>query len=206
MDGDQGDLRPVGLVILAAGGSTRLGRPKQLLPYRGRSLLRHTAETAVASVCRPVVVVLGAHAANMEGETCGLPVRVVENSLWRQGMATSLRRGLQALETGDAGTAAVVIALCDQPLVTVQVIDALVLAYRTEGRPIIASAYAGCLGVPALFDRSLFPELRALTGDEGARRIITRHAKDVHGVPLPGGALDLDTPEDCERLLVGREA
>lgn len=196
----------MGLVILAAGGSFRLGRPKQLVPYRGRSLLRHTAETATGSLCRPVLVVLGAHAANLEGEVVGLPVLVVKNLLWRQGMATSLRRGLQALEAAADETAAVVVALCDQPLITVEILNGLVRAYRTEGRQIIASAYAGCLGVPALFDRRFFPELMTLEGEEGARRIIVRHAEEVHGVAFPGGALDIDTQEDCERLLAGRGA
>lgn len=197
-------MRPVGLVILAAGASTRLGWPKQLLHYRGRSLLRHVAETAAGSVCRPIVVVLGAHAAKLEAELRGLPVRVVVNLLWRAGMATSLRRGVEALEAGEEFIAAVVITLCDQPLVTASAIDALVHAYRSVGRPIVASAYAGILGVPALFDRSLFPELLALEGEEGARRIIARHAEDVRGVPFPEAVLDIDTPEDCEKLLAGR--
>ena len=199
-------MRPVGLVILAAGGSRRLGRPKQLVPYRGRSLLRSTAQIATRSLCRPVVVVLGAYAAILEGELYGLPIQVVRNPLWRQGMATSLRRGLQALEAGEEETTAVVVALCDQPLVTVEVINGLVRTYRTEARQIVASAYAGHLGVPALFDRHFFPELMTLEGEEGARQIIKRHAADVRDVPFPGGALDIDTPEDCERLLVGRGA
>ena len=196
-------MRPVGLVILAAGGSTRLGPPKQLVAYRGRSLLRHAAEVAVGSLCRPIVVVLGAHAAKLETEVHDLPVQVTENRLWAQGMATSLRCGVEVLDAAEKELGAVVIMLSDQPLVSVPAIDALVQAYRSGGKPIIASAYDGILGVPALFDRRLFPELLALEGEEGARRIIARHPRDVHGIPFPGGGLDIDTPQDCEQLHAG---
>ena len=196
-------MRPVGLVILAAGGSTRLGPPKQLVAYRGRSLLRHSAEVAAGSLCRPTVVVLGAHAAELEAEVRDLPLRVTENRLWARGMATSLRCGVEALDAAEKEIGAVVIMLCDQPLVSVPAIDALVQAYRSGGKPIIASAYDGILGVPALFDRRLFPELLALEGEEGARRIIARHPLDVHGIPFLGGGLDIDTPQDCEQLHAG---
>jgi molybdenum cofactor cytidylyltransferase len=193
-------MRPVGLVILAAGGSSRLGQPKQLLEYRGRSLLRHVAEAAVGSHCRPIVVVLGAQASQLEAELRALPVHVAENPHWARGMATSLRRGLATLEAIDGGIGAAVILLSDQPLVSARTIDALVEAWRTVGKRIIASEYAGVVGVPALFDRSLFPELLALDGEAGARRIIAGHAEEVHRLPFPGGILDIDTPEDCERL------
>ena len=196
-------MRPVGLVILAAGGSTRLGPPKQLVAYRGRSLLRHAAEVAVGSLCRPIVVVLGAHAAMLETQVRDLPVQVTENRLWVRGMATSLRCGVEVLRAAEKELGAVVVMLCDQPLVSVPAIDALVQAYRSGGKPIIASAYDGILGVPALFDRRLFPELLALEGEEGARRIIARHPRDVHAIPFPGGALDIDTPQDCEQLHAG---
>jgi molybdenum cofactor cytidylyltransferase len=196
-------MRPVGLVILAAGGSTRLGQPKQLVAYRGRSLLRHAAEVATGTLCRPIVVVLGAHAAEIEAEVRDLPVRVTENPHWTRGLATSLRRGVEILEAAEEEIGAVVIMLCDQPLVSVPAIDGLVQAYRSGGKPIIASAYDGILGVPALFDRRLFPELLALEGEEGARRIIARHPRDVHGIPFPGGTLDIDTPQDCEQLHAG---
>jgi molybdenum cofactor cytidylyltransferase len=193
-------MRPVGLVILAAGGSSRLGRPKQLVEYRGRSLLRHVAEVAVGSVCRPIVVVLGAQASPLEAELRGLPVHVAENREWARGMATSLRRGLETLEAIEGEVGAVVILLCDQPLVSAQTINALVDAWGTAGKRIIASEYAGVVGVPALFDRGLLPELLALDGEEGARRVIARHADEVHRVPFPDGGMDIDTPQDCERF------
>src|SRR5580692_2476743 len=108
----------VALILLAAGPSTRLGQPKQLLPFRGRSLLRHAAETALASSCRPVVVVLGASAERMKSELTDLPVMIAVNSGWESGMGSSIRAGLEALTNGknaDAGVGAVVIMVCDQP-------------------------------------------------------------------------------------------
>jgi len=188
----------IGLVILAAGGSMRLGTPKQLLSYQGQSLLRRAAETALASVCRPVVVVLGAQAARLREELAGLDVVTMENGDWEQGMGTSLRVGLDALLTGDADVEGVVVCLCDQPLLAVDVIDALVTAYQQTGQPIAASEYGGTVGVPALFSRALFPELRELK--EGAKPLLRRLRALVVSVPFPGGVLDIDTPSDYERL------
>ena len=200
MDESESDVRPVGLVILAAGASARLGQPKQLLPYRGRTLLRHAAETAVASNCRPVVVVLGAHVAQLEGEVQDLPVHVAENPRWILGMSTSLHAGLGLLTTLQPEVGAAVITLCDQPLLSVRTIHALVKAHRDARHLIVASEYGGVLGVPALFDRTLFGELLALTGTDGAKQIIARHPADVCGVPFPEGAMDIDTPEDYDQL------
>ncbi len=196
-------MRAVGLVILAAGASTRLGRPKQLLPYRGRTLLRHAAQVALDSVCRPVVVVLGAWAEQLEPEVRGLPVHVAHNPHWEDGMGASLRAGLRALEATISGVEAAVVLLCDQPFVSARTIDALVEARHATGRPIIASEYGGALGVPCLFDRALFGELAALQGAEGAKRVIKGHEDDVVGIPFPAGAIDIDTPADYEQLRAG---
>lgn len=200
MDGSESPLRPVGLVILAAGASTRLGQPKQLLPYRGRSLLRHAAETAVASGCQPVVVVLGAHVAQLEAEVQDLPLHVAENPRWILGMGTSLRAGLEVLTSVGPEVGAVVITLCDQPLVSVHTIHSLVQVHRDSRPLIVASEYGGVLGAPALFDSRLFEELLALAGTDGARQVIARHRGDVCGMPFPEGAVDIDTREDYERL------
>jgi molybdenum cofactor cytidylyltransferase len=205
MGGEPGDLQPVGLVMLAAGGSARLGRPKQLLPYGGRSLLRHAAEMAVASVCRPITVVLGAHAAELTGELRDLPVQVVENPYWSEGMGGSLRVGLETLTAISSRMGAVVIALCDQPLLSAGTIDALVRAHRERLRPLVASEYGGVLGAPALFSRALFGELMGLKRGSGAREIIGRRRGEVWGVPFPGGLIDIDTPDDYEQLRASTE-
>lgn len=189
----------IGLVILAAGGSARLGTPKQLLAFQGKTLLRRAAETALASVCRPVVVVLGAEAGRLREELHGLAVAVVENEDWAGGMGTSLRAGLDVLLAQDDETDGVVVCLCDQPLLSPQVLDALVAACRQTGRPIAACEYGGTVGVPALFSRALFPELRTLT--EGAKPLLRRHSAQIAVVPFPGGVMDIDTREDAARHL-----
>jgi molybdenum cofactor cytidylyltransferase len=190
-----------GLVLLAAGASTRMGRPKQLLAFRGRTLLRGAAEGALASLCHPVVVVLGANAETIHPELHGLPLETVVNDAWAEGMGSSVRAGIAALEAvADVDSA--VVMLCDQPFVTAGVIDRLVAAHARTGRPIAASEYEEALGVPALFHRSLFPALRALPGSAGARQLIARHPRsEVARVPLAHGAVDVDTPSDYGRLL-----
>jgi molybdenum cofactor cytidylyltransferase len=194
---------PVGLVILAAGASTRLGRPKQLLMYERSSLLRRAAQTALASVCNPILVVVGAYATQLMDEVSDLPVQVIINPYWKKGMSSSIRTGIEALQAGappDRRAEAAVIMLCDQPFVTSQIINELVMAYRATGQPIIASEYGGTLGAPALFKNALFPDLRALKEAEGAKKVIERHAGEVFRIPFAQGAIDIDTPADYAQL------
>lgn len=191
----------VGAVVLAAGSSTRMGTPKQLLRFEGETLLRRAALAALGAGCRPVVVVSGAHAGRVREELRGLDVLEVVNELWETGMGSSVRAGMGALLEADADAPAVVLMLCDQPHVTSETIDALVAAHRDGGRTVVASEYGGGFGVPALFDKSLFPELMRLEGQAGAKQVIKRHAREAHFVPFPEGETDVDTPEDFARLL-----
>ena len=204
------------MVVLAAGESRRLGEPKQLLRYHGETLLRRAARTAVEAAVGPVVVVIaaGPGAPAMRGELAGLGVRVAENRQAVKGLSTSVRAGLEALgragvpaarapaaaSATDRPLEATLFLTCDQPLVTAAVLRELVAAWRA-GRPsAVASEYGGAVGVPALFARSLFEELRALGGEAGAKRVLQRHAGEVVKVPFPGGELDVDSPEDLQRL------
>ena len=189
----------IGTVILAAGESSRLGQPKQLLEFRGTTLLRHAAQTALAAG-GPVCVVLGAFAETIRPTLENLPVLVVENRAWREGMGASLRTGLRALLDAHASLAAVVFLLSDQPFISAEKIRALVAEHERTGRAIVASEYGGSLGVPALFASGLFPELRALAGNEGAKKIISRHRDAVAAVAFHEGIADIDTLADYERL------
>ncbi len=186
----------IAVIVLAAGGSRRMGVPKQLLRVGGRSLLRHAVDAALGSSCRPVVVVLGANAEAIRPELEGLPVQIVQNARWAEGLSASIRAGIEALPSAPDSPDAVVLTLCDQPFVEADSIEALVAGYRSTRRPIVASQYGGTLGVPALFSRALLPELLALEGDTGARQVIQAHTVSVWPVPCPQGAVDLDTPED----------
>ncbi|MGA7933931.1 MAG: nucleotidyltransferase family protein [Kovacikia sp.] len=191
----------VGLVILAAGASSRMGSPKQLLPYQGQSLIQRIVEIAVNSVCHPVVVVLGAEAKPIQPELAAFDVQVVENLRWSEGVSTSVRSGIEALQMESPPIAAAVICVCDQPFVSTQLINQLVQNYRRSHPLIVASEYAGTLGVPALFHHTLFAELTALSGDIGARKVIQQYAQHTLRVSYPEAAFDIDTPTEYCRML-----
>lgn len=160
-------VRPA-LLLLAAGASSRMGTPKQLLPYHGRTLLRHAAETAAATGCAPLILVTGAEHEALLPEVAGLPFQAVHNPRWAAGMGTSIRVGLAAVEA--AGTArGALIMLADQPLVTVAFLQQLIVAHRQATHPIVAAGYPdGMAGVPAVFAAEVFPALRTLAGSAGA--------------------------------------
>jgi molybdenum cofactor cytidylyltransferase len=185
-------------VVLAAGGSTRLGRPKQLLELRGEPLVRRAARIAAEAGYDPVVVVLGAEAEAVAG-ALGPPWHAVANPRWGSGAASSVRAGLEALQALRPGVEGVLLLACDQPLLEPRHLAALAAALG-PGRAIAASRYAGTLGVPALFARELFGELLALAGERGARGVVARDPRRVAAVDLPEAARDVDTEEDWAAL------
>ena len=196
---DSANRANVGIVMLAAGGSTRMGTPKQLLPFRGRTLLRHAALTALESVCRPIVIVLGAHADALRPELDGLDVHVVENKDWPEGMSGSLRVGMQAL-SALLPPSSLIVMLCDQPYVTPGLLNRLAQTWQEAGGDMVACEYGDSIGVPALFDQSHFAELLALEGAMGAKQVLLRHAPNLQSVSFAGGIIDVDTPADYARL------
>lgn len=186
----------IGILILAAGASTRLGQPKQLLSYQGKPLIRQMTEVAIASGCQPVGVILGAYAETIEPHLTDLDITIICNEQWSTGMASSIQCGLREILAIAPELDAIVLMVCDQPFVSSDVIHQLISGYQTSNCPIVASEYAGILGVPALFHRSLFPELLTIQGDMGAKAIIRRHRSRCLGIPFAEGAIDLDTPHD----------
>lgn len=189
-----------GLVILAAGASRRMGSPKQLIEIDGRPLLVRAIEAALAAPVWPVVVVLGAHAAAIRPVIAHLPVLVVENPAWPEGMASSIREGVAALRQFSRGLDAAVLALCDQPGFSAATVESLLAVHHATGRGIVAARYAGRLGAPALFTRGHFAALSALTGEEGARDLLNADPAQVAAVDRPELARDLDTPADLRDL------
>ncbi|AFZ44539.1 hypothetical protein PCC7418_2391 [Halothece sp. PCC 7418] len=190
----------IGIVILAAGASTRLGQPKQLLPYQGKPLIEQITTVAVASHCQPIVVVLGAYRSQIAPKLSQYNIHIAFNQQWSTGMASSLQCGLKTMEEMTTQVDAMMVLLCDQPFVSTDLIQQFIVGYRRTGYPIVVSEYAGTVGVPALFDRSFFPELATMTGDVGAKGILRRYSSSLLKIPFPQGIIDIDTPEDWERL------
>ena len=188
------------IIILAAGASTRLGRPKQLLPWQGVTLLQHAVQTALTVTTQPVVVT-GANGEHLAAALDPGQVKLVFNSNWQQGIASSIRCGLQALLNRTPEPDQVIFMVCDQPFVTAGLLLDLINEQQKSRKPIVASAYADTLGIPALFDKSLFSQLLDLQGDTGARRLIQLNSADVAAVVFEQGVYDIDTVVDYEDLV-----
>ena len=192
--------KSIGAIILAAGSSTRMGRPKQLLKFEGTTLLRRATRSAINAECDPVVVVTGASAESLSGELDDLNVHEVFNAEWQSGMASSIKAGIGEITRADPDVDAVVIMVCDQPHVTAELILLLITAYRSRTKSIVASKYGEDFGVPALFDKKHFDELYELEGDRGAKAIVKKHVRDADFVDFPEGVIDVDTADDLRRL------
>ena len=176
-----------------------MGRPKQLLPFRERTLVRHAAETAVASRCRPIVVVIGANAELIRDELQRLPVLIAHNLEWASGIGSSLRPAIETLGAFE-GIEGIVITLSDQPLVTADALNRIVETHYETGKDIVASEYADTHGVPLFIGKRFFEEVAASKGNQGAKRVIVRHIEEMMTVPLAEAAFDVDTPVDYKRL------
>jgi len=182
-------------LLLAAGGSSRLGRPKQLVEFEGKTLIRRSAESLIGAGCYPVLVVLGSETERSKKELNSLELNTVENQDWESGMSSSIRVGLDRLLTGEPSLDGVLITLCDQPRVTADKLKPFLEKFAAEHASIVAAEYDGVIGVPALFARDMFDALLNLTGDKGARELIRQH-EHAASIDLPEAALDVDTPSN----------
>jgi molybdenum cofactor cytidylyltransferase len=186
----------IGAIILAAGSSSRLGQPKQLLEYEGRTLVRRAAEAALVAGCDPVAVVVGANLENVAAALRGLAVLIVPNEDWERGLGTSIRAGVVRLQESDA----VILLVCDQPKVDAGLLRDLIARQEQTGQPMVASRYAATNGVPALFTRACFERLLALEDDSGAKALLQSRPAEVATVAFPAAAFDVDTPADFHLL------
>lgn len=189
-----------GVIVLAAGASSRLGRPKQLLAFDGKTLLQHALQTAKASSLHPVVLILGAAAETIQNDISDQEIHVTVNEAWQEGMASSIRCGLSAIKKISSAIEGVILMVCDQPFVSGSLLNELVATHQKTGSRVVASSYGETFGPPVFFHQSLFDELLQLTGDVGARSIVKQHANEVEIVPFPKGVFDVDTEAEYARL------
>lgn len=185
----------IGGILLAAGGSTRFGSPKQLAIYQGKSLIRRAAETLLNSGCDPNVAVLGAEIEGSAKQLEDLPIIICVNENWQSGMSSSIKAGLEHLLPLEPDLDAVLITLCDQPHVTFESLALLLAEFQSISIPIIAAKYNETIGVPAVFSRELFGQLLHLEGDKGARSLI-RSRTDLDTIEIDAAAIDIDRLAD----------
>ena len=189
-------MKEYAIIILAAGSSTRLGYPKQLLPYNDTSILFHLASEAFVAI-PDVLVVLGSNADIIKEEVKNLPVNLLYNKDWEDGMSSSIRCGLSHLLKTKSPDA-VIIMVSDQPFVTASLLNKMIKKYEESKKPIIACSYKNTLGVPVLFDKDFFGGLKEIEGQSGAKKIINTNMDLIEAVSFPLGNIDIDTAEDYE--------
>lgn len=190
-----------GIVILAAGSSSRLGRPKQLLSYHHKSLLDNTIEEAKKATDGLVLVILGGNRDVIENNIIQSGVTICYNPDWEEGMSSSIRLGLALCRKEHEELEQLIFTVCDQPFISADIFRGLISGAADTGKGIVASSYGGTLGTPVLFDQKYFDELTALKGEEGAKKIVTKFKDEVAAVTFEKGGIDIDTPEDYNRLL-----
>jgi len=190
-----------GIVLLAAGMSSRLGRPKQLLAYQGDYLLSHAIKATEQVKDAVTAVIIGAEAELLLNEIKNLDVKVVLNQQFKEGMSSSIRCGVQYIQDYDRNIENIIMMVCDQPYVNGAHILKLIACHEATGAKIVASTYSDRKGVPALFNKQLFPELLRLKGDTGAKELIKKYNVETATVFLPLGEIDIDTEENYNMLI-----
>lgn len=190
-------MNDIGIVVLAAGESSRMSGSKQLLMLNGASLLKRSVATATSTGAH-VVTVLGANFKEHKKQISSLYTGIVFNLDWKKGMGSSLKKGLHYLHTQNPDLSAVIVMVCDQPQLSTEVLQKLVEEFRKDNT-IVASSYNGTLGVPAIFGRDHFKDLLKIDDQQGAKPLLQKY--DAVGMPFHGGDLDIDTDQDWQQFI-----
>jgi len=190
----------IGGILLAAGGSTRLGQPKQLLKLGERTLIGLATDTMMETLNKTITVVTGGY----EKEVCKIledkNVHIAHNRDWHTGMASSIKVGMKDLLNRELNIEAVLICLCDQPFLTSRHLKKLMTTSEETPNNIIASSYQDLASVPAIFKSSQFSNLLNLEGQQGARKVIRKSINTILSIPFPDGIFDVDTLEDWQKV------
>jgi molybdenum cofactor cytidylyltransferase len=189
-----------GILILAAGNSSRLGEPKQLLDFNGKSLLRNVAEESL-KVTKSVVVVTGSNSIEISKEINDLKLIITENRIWNEGMGSSIHIGFNQLLNSFPAIENCIVSVCDQPFIEASVFFELIQMQQDSQKGIVASKYADTLGTPVLFTQKYFKNLSDLSGQEGAKKLLQKFKEDIAEINFEKGAIDIDTQNDYQHLI-----
>lgn len=190
----------ISIILLAAGESSRLGTPKQLLMFKGKNLMQHSIDMTLTPGM-DTVLVLGAFSDQILEQVNTFDTKIVENEQWNEGLSSSIRKGLEAVLISHPDTEAVILVLCDQPFLSAEILRQILEKYQDTGLPIVHCHYGEASGPPTLFHRSMFPYLLELKGGQGAKKVVDRFPDQVAFIDFPHGSLDIDTPEDYQQLI-----
>lgn len=193
-------IKKYNIIILAAGSSSRLGEPKQLLSYGNVNLIQRAISEAKATDAKRILVVLGSAAEEIIKTINNSGVEIVINQNWSEGIGSSIRTGVNIV-AADESVDGVILMVCDQPYVSSALLNELIGHQHAAGKPVVASQYKDTVGTPALFHRSFFPFLQALEGDTGAKKIMLDHSDEVYKIKFPLGNIDIDSRSDYEMLI-----
>lgn len=189
----------IAAVVLAAGTSSRLNRPKQLLILNGKTLIQHSVETAL-KITKQVVVVTGAYADDIQKELKGFAIKIVSNLQYAEGIASSIRTGVSSVKELYPDSNHVFLLVCDQPYISESLLQDLIAKREGSRKGIIASSYQDTIGTPALFNQKYFRTLLSLKGDVGAKKVMMQHQEDLETVSFSMGHIDIDTEEDYRQV------
>ncbi len=189
----------IGIVILAAGSSQRLGEPKQLLPWKQSTLIENVVDIALALPCEPVIVVLGAENERLK-PVIPVDVKVVINNRWPEGVASSIREGVGGLKKLYPESQGVLFMSCDQPLIREDHLRKMLMLFEQSDKTIVAAEYAGTVGIPVIFTRAWFSELTLLKGDQGAKILFEKNSDELTTLSIPEAQWDIDDWETYHQL------
>jgi len=187
-------------LLLAAGNSSRMGQPKMLLDFKGKTFLQHIIDEVKTLRGASLLVVTGCYHDMLKPVLESQQIPFIKNTLWQEGMGSSIREGIKRLQQHNPDAGNVIVLVCDQPHISAAVLQQMINAKQTTGKGIVACSYDGTTGTPVLFDKKYFSQLSLLQGTSGAKKMIQQFNDDVDTINFPEGAIDIDTPEDYNKL------
>jgi molybdenum cofactor cytidylyltransferase len=192
-------MNKTGIIILAAGSSSRMGEPKQLMMYKNKTFLQHIISEAKNALLDPVICVTGYQSELISKSILGMEVSVVYNEHWSEGMGSGISAGIKHLLLSDVDS--VILTVSDQPHVSSDLFHTMLEMKARSGKRIVACSYTGTLGTPVLFSKEYFNQLKSLNGNQGAKNIVKINLPDVCSVEFEKGNIDIDTREDYNNLI-----